>query len=86
MTILWKATRFSISMKIWGYELAGEASEFSAMVAENRDGKFDYHIFWDMDLPEILRYERHHYGLLQPPKWAWALRWLAIKPNPFVYI
>lgn len=79
MTKLWKCASFDVSMKIWGYELAGDASDFSATVSENRNGCYDQMIYWDQDLPRLLSYERWVDGVLQPIKWFWAFRWLSIK-------
>lgn len=76
---LWKACPFDMSVLIWGYELAGDCTEFSATVAENRESQYDQFIHWDHDLPYLMGFEMWYGDQLATIRWWWALCWFVMK-------
>ncbi len=68
---LWRPCGFDIALMVWGYDLAGDASEVGAMTAETPT-----HLRWDEDEAYLARFDRWHGSQRMPiPEW-WALPWV----------
>lgn len=65
---LWQALPFDVSLRVWGYEVAGDASNTVALIAERpADAP------WDRRAHDLAGIERWHGSVRMPvPEW-WAL-------------
>lgn len=62
---------FAVAVEVWGYDVAGDASEPVACLAERpEDGP------WDRGLTYLGSIERWHGAVRMPVPWWWAL-WAA---------
>jgi hypothetical protein len=67
---LWKACAFDLSILIWGYEVAGETIEVSAMAIEHPQ-----RLRWDKRKHELVGERWHGNERREIPEW-WALPYL----------